>query len=376
MPPSPTLRRLMREAAELSPSSPTPSPHFHAAPLSDSNLFEWHFTLVGPPPPSPYAGGLYHGRITLPPTYPLRPPMFRFLTPSGRFEVNREICLSISGFHEETWQPAWGIRLALTALRVFMDEGGSGQVGGLESSEGVRRRLARESRGWRCGVQGCECGGGKGLGEVMEEWWRVCRGKGVEVDEWGEVVGGGEGKREELPEGLSVGYKGERRDGKKGEEEETQRTSGEKTLSRPAEQEEDSSLQPTKTIPFQPSSPDHAPPPPSPPDPQTNPPPQPSANTAQSVLTHPSPARSTTTTPPPPPPTSPSSSSQRPPNQPPASDRPPIHQTSDPSSSQPTAHHHTANTSTPWLDKAISGIIVALIVMVLRRVIARGDFYS
>jgi hypothetical protein len=41
------------------------------------------------------------------------------MTPSGRFEANREICLSISGHHEETWQPAWGVRTALVAY-VFL----------------------------------------------------------------------------------------------------------------------------------------------------------------------------------------------------------------------------------------------------------------
>ncbi|PWY88924.1 UBC-like protein [Aspergillus heteromorphus CBS 117.55] len=144
---SPSTRRLLKEAAELNTH---PSPHFHAAPISDDNLYDWHFTLQGPPAPSPYARGIYHGRIVLPSTYPLRPPSFRFLTPSGRFEVNREICLSISGHHEETWQPAWGIRTALIALRSFMDGDAKGQVGGLDVGEGVRRRYAEESRGWRC----------------------------------------------------------------------------------------------------------------------------------------------------------------------------------------------------------------------------------
>ncbi|PNY18324.1 Uncharacterized protein TCAP_07556, partial [Tolypocladium capitatum] len=100
----------VREAAEISNS---PSPDYMAEPL-ESDLFEWHFTLRGPPN-SVYGQGLYHGRIVLPPTYPLRPPSFRFTTPNGRFEANREICLSISGHHEETWQPAWGIRTALVA---------------------------------------------------------------------------------------------------------------------------------------------------------------------------------------------------------------------------------------------------------------------
>jgi ubiquitin-conjugating enzyme E2 J1 len=38
--------------------------------------------------------------------------MFRFILvfeqKNGRFEVGTKICLSISAYHEETWQPAWG----------------------------------------------------------------------------------------------------------------------------------------------------------------------------------------------------------------------------------------------------------------------------
>lgn len=106
---------IVREAAEISNS---PSADYTAEPL-ESDLFEWHFTLKGPPN-SVYSNGIYHGRIVLPPTYPLRPPSFRFMTPSGRFEANREICLSISGHHEETWQPAWGVRTALVAYVLLL----------------------------------------------------------------------------------------------------------------------------------------------------------------------------------------------------------------------------------------------------------------
>lgn len=193
MAPSPTIRRLLKETAELSSQSSNPNPAFYAAPVSEADLHEWHFTLLGPPSPSPYAGGMYHGRITLPATYPLKPPNFRFLTPSGRFEVNREICLSISGFHEETWMPAWGVRTALTALRSFMAEKGSaGQVGGLEASADVRKRLARESKGWKC--EAC----GKTNEDVMKEWWEVCREAGVSVQEEEGV------ELETLPEGMNL----------------------------------------------------------------------------------------------------------------------------------------------------------------------------
>ena len=192
MAPSPTIRRLLKETAELSSASSNPNAAFFAAPVSDADLHEWHFTLLGPPAPSPYASGLYHGRITLPATYPLKPPNFRFLTPSGRFEVNREICLSISGFHEETWMPAWGVRTALTALRSFMAEQGSaGQVGGLEASAEVRKRLAKESRAWRC--EACK----KSNEMIMREWWDICREAGVNVQE--EDLG-----LESLPEGMML----------------------------------------------------------------------------------------------------------------------------------------------------------------------------
>ena len=175
---SPSTRRLLKESSDLHKN---PSPYFTAAPINDTNLHDWHFTLAGPPSPSPYAQGLYHGRITFPATYPLRPPSFRFLTPSGRFEVNRKICLSISGHHEETWQPAWGVRTALLGIRseIFSSES-QGQVGGMEGSEELRREYARLSLGWSCR----ECGV-KNL-EAMKELWEVCRERGVEVE--GEVA--------------------------------------------------------------------------------------------------------------------------------------------------------------------------------------------
>ena len=179
---SPTIKRILRESRELSSQ---PSPDFSAGPL-DTNLFEWHFTLRGPPS-TPYANGLYHGRIVLPPSYPLRPPSFRFLTPSGRFEVNREICLSISGFHEESWQPAWGIRTALVAIRAFMEGDAKGQVGGVEASKEVRERYARESAPWRCST----CG--KTNADIARDFAKE----------------ESRGQEEAVPEELKLGYKDE-----------------------------------------------------------------------------------------------------------------------------------------------------------------------
>lgn len=187
---NPTIKRILKEASELSVS---PSPDYHAEPLED-NIFEWHFTIKGPESPSAYAGGIYHGRIILPPQYPLRPPNFRFLTPTGRFEVNREICLSISGHHEETWQPAWGVRTALVAIRSFMDTDAKGQLGGIECSKEAREKMARDSARWTC--SGCA----KSNTDIMKE--REEAVKELEETE-------GSRNQDEVPEDLRLAYRDE-----------------------------------------------------------------------------------------------------------------------------------------------------------------------
>ncbi|XP_041951357.1 ubiquitin-conjugating enzyme E2 J1 [Alosa sapidissima] len=146
---SPAVKRLMKEAAELR----DPTEHYHAQPLED-NLFEWHFSVRGPPD-SDFDGGVYHGRIVLPPEYPMKPPSIILLTPNGRFEVGKKICLSISGHHPETWQPSWSIRTALIAIIGFMPTKGEGAIGSLDYTPEERRALAKKSQDFCCEVCGC-----------------------------------------------------------------------------------------------------------------------------------------------------------------------------------------------------------------------------
>lgn len=70
------VKRLMREAQELNEATE----EYCAHPLDD-NLFEWHFTVHGPPS-TDFEGGVYHGRILLPPEYPMKPPNIILLTVS------------------------------------------------------------------------------------------------------------------------------------------------------------------------------------------------------------------------------------------------------------------------------------------------------
>ncbi|XP_022082000.1 ubiquitin-conjugating enzyme E2 J1-like [Acanthaster planci] len=141
---SPAVKRLMKEAQELS----DPTEQCYAQPLED-NLFEWHFTVRGPPD-SDFQGGVYHGRITLPPDYPMKPPSIMLLTPTGRFEVGTKICLSISGHHPETWQPSWSIRTVMLAIIGFMPTKGEGAIGSLDYTPEERKLLAKKSQDWTC----------------------------------------------------------------------------------------------------------------------------------------------------------------------------------------------------------------------------------
>lgn len=141
---SPAVKRLMREAAELH----QPTYNYFAQPVED-NLFEWHFTIRGPAD-TPFAKGIYHGRISLPADYPMKPPNIFFMTPNGRFETNTKICLSISGFHPESWRPSWSIRTALLAMIGFMPTHGNGAIGSLDYTDKEREILAERSLNFVC----------------------------------------------------------------------------------------------------------------------------------------------------------------------------------------------------------------------------------
>ncbi|GAA5983420.1 hypothetical protein JCM5350_007644 [Sporobolomyces pararoseus] len=143
------VRRLLQEATELSNDD---SPDYNAAPL-ESDLFDWHFTIRGLSG-TEFEGGIYHGRMILPSEYPFKPPEIYLLTPSGRFEVNRKICLSISNFHPETWQPSWGVRTALLALIAFFESDPKGAVGSLKAPPEERKRLANASQHFKCSTCG------------------------------------------------------------------------------------------------------------------------------------------------------------------------------------------------------------------------------
>ncbi|DAZ99561.1 TPA: hypothetical protein N0F65_001389 [Lagenidium giganteum] len=138
------IKRIQGDVREMMTN---PSDQYAASPL-ETNMFDWHFTLRGPRD-TEFEGGIYHGRILLPSDYPFKPPNIMLLTPNGRFEVRKKICLSISAYHPEEWQPAWG-----EALISFMPTKGEGAIGALDFSAEERRKMAKQSVDFHCDVCG------------------------------------------------------------------------------------------------------------------------------------------------------------------------------------------------------------------------------
>lgn len=76
--------------------------------------------MVCGPENTPYEGGFYHGKLVFPREFPFKPPSIYMITPNGRFKTNKKLCLSISDFHPDTWNPAWSVSTILTGLLSFM----------------------------------------------------------------------------------------------------------------------------------------------------------------------------------------------------------------------------------------------------------------
>ena len=137
-------RRLTKELKALA-KDPMQEPRIVVAP-NESNIREMHYVLEGSPN-TPYEGGVYHGKLIFPKEYPLKPPSVLMLTPNGRFQPNRRLCLSMSDFHPESWNPMWSVSTILTGLYSFMIENNP-TLGSIETSTRKKNLLAVQSLSW------------------------------------------------------------------------------------------------------------------------------------------------------------------------------------------------------------------------------------
>jgi ubiquitin-conjugating enzyme E2 D/E len=112
-----TIKRIKKELMDLERSPPE---NCSAGPIDDNDLFNWRATIMGPAD-SPYQGGIFNLKISLPADYPFKAPHISFTTKIYHCNVNSNgsICLDIL---KDNWSPALTISKALLSICSLMDD--------------------------------------------------------------------------------------------------------------------------------------------------------------------------------------------------------------------------------------------------------------
>lgn len=122
-------------------------PNLILKPSDDMSI--WYF-IVYDLKDTEYDNGVYLGKCILPPKYPFKAPDFQFLTPSGRFEINKKLCTSFTGYHQDLYSPSWNVASMCAGLISFMTDDStkieSKGIGGIDSTIDVKKKIARDSR--------------------------------------------------------------------------------------------------------------------------------------------------------------------------------------------------------------------------------------
>ncbi|EES98794.1 Ubiquitin-conjugating enzyme E2-28.4 kDa [Giardia duodenalis assemblage B] len=124
--------------------------------LKNNDLLELHFSVSGPKD-TVYEDGIYHGRILLDMAHPTKPPNIQMITPSGRFEVDRNICFSYTSFHPESWSPIitfTDIIVGFMSLFTDQSEAGIGIIKKVD--EAAAKQYAADSRSFTCSACGAD----------------------------------------------------------------------------------------------------------------------------------------------------------------------------------------------------------------------------
>jgi ubiquitin-conjugating enzyme E2 D/E len=115
-------KRLQKELRDIVLDPPE---GISASPTSESNLFEWTATVIGPAN-SPYADGVFFATLKFPPDYPFKPFKLRFTTKIYHPNVGtREGYCCLGLLHDGDWSPALTVSRVLSVFRcLLVDPGG------------------------------------------------------------------------------------------------------------------------------------------------------------------------------------------------------------------------------------------------------------
>ncbi len=135
-----SLKRIQTELKDMKAST---NEYFDAFPL-DNDMYKWYFVLVGPKD-TDYEGGYYMGMLLLSQEYPHTAPNIQMITPTGRFDTNKNICMSNTAYHRSEWTPIWNLRTMLMGfLSVFTDFESVG-ISHITTNPDIRKSCASKS---------------------------------------------------------------------------------------------------------------------------------------------------------------------------------------------------------------------------------------
>ncbi|OAP59229.1 hypothetical protein AYL99_06527 [Fonsecaea erecta] len=145
-------KRITKELGELTTSPPA---GITVALADEANLFQWKVTMEGPAG-SPYAGHLFNLSLTLPPTYPFKPPTVIFTTKIYHPNISNDsppnsgtMCLGM--LREADWKPSTKIAAVLEFARQLLkepnpDDAVEGKIA--EQYRNDHAEYEREAREW------------------------------------------------------------------------------------------------------------------------------------------------------------------------------------------------------------------------------------
>ena len=111
-------KRLLKDLTQI--QSLTLNDGVTAAPLTETNLFEWQAMITGPDQ-TPYEGGLYELTLSIPCNYPVKAPKVRFKTEIFHPNIyqNGDICIDIL---QDQWSEVMSIEKILISIRSLLNE--------------------------------------------------------------------------------------------------------------------------------------------------------------------------------------------------------------------------------------------------------------
>lgn len=136
------VKRVMKDIIEFKKDLPEYALSIY---FDENKLTEIYFLLKGSKD-TPYSDGEYIFKLMLPNDYPIKPPDFLFLTPTGRFIINTKICSTFSSHHKESWSPCYNFNTLFTSIISFMNDENSSHVGGMKTTNEDKIKYAKDSK--------------------------------------------------------------------------------------------------------------------------------------------------------------------------------------------------------------------------------------